>query len=85
MKTLTTVLTTIGVLLWWEIPHFCLLFAMTNIVIALYKREWTLYYKRMIGISAFIVVLCILNWNLDIGMNIVEWIDMIRRARYTIQ
>lgn len=85
MKTLTTVLTTIGILLWWEIPHFCILFALTNIAIALYKREWTLYYKVMIGMSCLITMLCIMNWDLDIGMNIVERMDMIRRARYTVQ
>ena len=85
MKTLTTVLATIGALFWWENPRFCLIFAIINIAIVILKREWTLYYKVLTGVSIVILAFCIWNLDLHVGMSIIEWVNNIRTARYTVR
>ncbi len=73
MKILITVFTVISMLLWWEIPLLCFILSATNILIPLIKGEWTLYYKIMAGISVIAIVLCGWNWDLNVGMRIIEW------------
>lgn len=82
MKTLTTIFTTISVLTWWHVPIVAMLFSLINIIILLLKRSSETQYKVVLVISLMTIVLSLWNWDLHIGMGIIEKYMEIRRARY---
>ena len=75
MKILSVLLTLFSGLLWWEIPVFCLLFSIVCIAIVIYKKEWTFWYKIVTVISVIVILLCIWNWDLHVGISILEYFD----------
>lgn len=82
MKTLTTIFTTISVLTWWHVPIIAMMFSLINIIILLLKRSFETHYKVVLIISLIVIGLSLWNWDLHIGMGIIEKYMEIRRARY---
>ena len=82
MKTLTTIFTTIAVLTWWHVPIDAMIFSLINIIILLLKRTSETHYKVILVISLIAIGLSLWNWDLHIGMGIIEKYMEIRRARY---
>lgn len=82
MKTLTTIFTTISVLTWWHVPIDAMIFSLINIVILLLKRSFETHYKVVLVISLIAIGLSLWNWDLHIGMDIIEKYMELRRARY---
>ena len=82
MKTLTTIFTTISVLTWWHVPIIAMMFSLINIIILLLKRSSETHYKVVLIISLIVIGLSLWNWDLHIGMGIIEKYMEIRRARY---
>lgn len=82
MKTLTTIFTTVAVLTWWHVPIDAVIFSLINIIIILLKRPNETHYKIVLVISLFAIGLSAWNWDLHIGMGIIEKYMEIRRARY---
>ena len=82
MKTLTTIFTTIAVLTWWHVPIDAMIFYLINIIILLLKRTSETHYKVILVISLIAIGLSLWNWDLHIGMGIIEKYMEIRRARY---
>ena len=82
MKTLTTIFTTISVLTWWHVPIIAMMFSLINIIILLLKRSSETHYKVVLIISLIVIGLTLWNWDLHIGMGIIEKYMEIRRVRY---
>lgn len=82
MKTLTTIFTTISVLTWWHVPIVAMLFSLINIIILLLKSSYETHYMVMLVINIMAIGLSLWNWDLRIGMGIIEKYMEIRRARY---
>ena len=82
MKTLTIIFTTISVLTWWHVPIIAMMFSLINIIILLLKRSFETHYKVVLIISLIVIGLSLWNWDLHIGMGIIEKYMDIRRARY---
>lgn len=82
MKTLTTIFTTISVLTWWHVPIIAMMFSLINIIILLLKRSSETHYKVVLIISLIVIGLSLWNWDLHIGIGIIEKYMDIRRARY---
>ena len=82
MKTLTTIFTTIAVLTWWHVQIDAMIFYLINIIILLLKRTSETHYKVILVISLIAIGLSLWNWDLHIGMGIIEKYMEIRRARY---
>ena len=82
MKTLTTIFTTIAVLTWWHVPIDAMIFSLINIIILLLKKPSETHYKVILVISLIAIGLSLWNWDLHIGMGIIEKYMEIRRARY---
>lgn len=72
MKTLSTIFTTTAVLTWWHIPIVAVIFSLLNIIILLTKRDFKTHYKVVIIITAVVICLSIWNWDMHIGMSIIE-------------
>jgi len=82
MKTLTTIFATISVLTWWHVPIIAMMFSLINIIILLLKRSFETHYKVVLIISLIVIGLTLWNWDLHIGMGIIEKYMEIRRVRY---
>ena len=82
MKTLTTIFATISVLTWWHVPIIAMMFSLINIIILLLKRSFETHYKVVLIISLIVIGLSLWNWDLHIGMGIIEKYMEIRRVRY---
>ena len=82
MKTLTTIFATISVLTWWHVPIIAMMFSLINIIILLLKRSSETHYKVVLIISLIVIGLSLWNWDLHIGMGIIEKYMEIRRASY---
>ena len=82
MKTLTTIFTTIAVLTWWHVPIDAMIFSLINIIILLLKRTSETHYKVILVISLIAIGLSLWNWDLHIGMDIIEKYMEIRKSRY---
>lgn len=83
MKNLTVVLTTVSILFWWEIPALCLIFSLINIFIAFVMRQWSVHYKVITMLSLMVIVLCVWNWDLHVGMRIIDWLLKMEMKRYS--
>lgn len=81
-KTLTTVFTTISVLTWWHVPIDAVIFSLINIIIILIKRSYNTHYKVVLIISLITIGLSIWNWDMHIGMRVIEKYMMLRKLRY---
>ena len=82
MKTLTTIFTTIAVLTWWHVPIDAMIFSLINIIILLLKRSSETHYKVVLVISLIAIGLSIWNWDLHIGMGIIEKYMELRKTRF---
>ena len=82
MKTLTTIFTTISVLTWWHVPIIAMMFSLINIIILLLKRSSETHYKVVLIISLIVIGLSLWNWDLHIGIGIIEKYMSLRRMRY---
>lgn len=82
MKTLTTIFTTISVLTWWHVPIDAVIFSLINIIILLLKRSSETHYKVVLVISLIAIGLSIWNWDLHIGMGIIEKYMELRKTRF---
>lgn len=81
-KTLTTIFTTISVLTWWHIPIVAIVFSLINIIILLLKRSTETHYRVVLVITTMVIGLSLWNWDLHIGMSIIEKYMELRRLRY---
>ena len=81
-KTLTTIFSTISVLTWWHVPIDAVIFSLINIIILLLKRSQEIHYKVVLVISLIAIGLSLWNWDLHIGMGIIEKYMSLRRMRY---
>lgn len=81
-KTSTTVFTTISVLTWWHVPIDAVIFSLINIIILLLKRDSGTHYKVVLVISLMVIGLSLWNWDLHIGIGIIEKYMSLRRMRY---
>lgn len=81
-KILTTIFTTVSVLTWWHVPIVATMFSLINIIILLLKRSFETHYKVILAISIMVIGLSFWNWDLHIGMDIIEKYMEIRKARY---
>ena len=82
MKTLTTIFTTVSVLTWWHVPIDAVIFSLINIIIILLKRLNEIHYKIVLVISLIAIGLSAWNWDLHIGMSIIEKYMELRKLRY---
>jgi len=82
MKTLTTIFTTISVLTWWHVPILAMMFSLINIISLLLKRSSETHYKVVLVISLIAIGLSIWNWDLHIGMGIIEKYMELRKTRF---
>lgn len=80
MKTLTTIFTTVSVLTWWHIPIDAVIFSLINIIIILLKRLNETHYKIVLVISLIAIGLSAWNWDLHVGMSIIEKYMEMRKA-----
>ncbi len=82
MKTLTTIFTTISVLTWWHIPVVAMIFSLINTLILIWIKFSETHYKVVFAITVLIVCLSVWNWDLHIGVDMIEKYMEIIKIRY---
>ena len=75
VKTISLALVLIGLLLWWEIPILCMACVLMNILLLIKHYDKSIFYKIIIGMSFGVVVLCIWNCDLHVGITILDYLN----------
>lgn len=73
IKKLSLVLCIVSLLIWWEIPAVTLILAIINGILIYKKYDGSVLCKVNIGLCILCLLLAIWNWDLHIGMQLLEW------------
>ena len=72
MKIILLLLTIFATTLWWEIPSLCLILSLFAICLMIFKKVGGIFFKIILIISIITIALSIWNWDLHVGMNVLE-------------
>lgn len=78
-KMISLVLVLAGLLLWWEIPMLCITCVIFNVFLMIKNYEKGMFYNLIIVMSFIVLILCIWNWDLHVGIYILEHLECLRQ------
>lgn len=72
-KIISLLLSLISILIWWEIPIVVIILSAVNGFIICKNYDGSIFFKINIALSLMCIGLAGLNWDLHIGLRLLEW------------
>lgn len=79
IKMISLVSALIGMLLWWEIPALCIICVIFNVFLIIKHYEKGMFYNLIIVMSFIVLILCIWNWDLHVGISVLEHLECLKQ------
>lgn len=68
-----------AIFMWWEIPMLCITCVIFNVFLMIKNYEKGMFYNLIIVMSFIVLILCIWNWDLHVGIYILEHLECLRQ------
>lgn len=73
VKAISLTINIISLLIWWEIPIAVIILFLINGFIICKNYDRSVFFKVNIVLSLMVIGLAGLNWDLHIGLRLLEW------------
>lgn len=73
VKAISLTINIIALLIWWEIPIAVIILSLINGFIICKNYDGSVFFKVNIALSLVVIGLAGLNWDLHVGLRLLEW------------